>query len=73
MHSAYVCRLLRGSNDALSSEAVKELFDGIARADMKPRVALDVMEGAGSCVHLDRSEAFLDGRGLSLAHNRKFL
>ena len=46
--------------DRYGSEAVKEVYDGIARADMKPRVTLEEVEGAGSCVQLDRSVYFLE-------------
>ena len=54
-------RLLRGERDALSSEAVREVYEGIARAEMKPRVTFEEVEGAGSSVHLDRSADFLEG------------
>jgi proline iminopeptidase len=49
-------KMLHGANDALSAAAALEVFNGIAVADMKPRVTWDEVEGSGSCVHLDRSE-----------------
>ena len=53
-------KIFRGENDALSAGAVGELYDAIARADMKPRVFLEEVPGAGSCVHLDKSASFLE-------------
>jgi pimeloyl-ACP methyl ester carboxylesterase len=55
-------KVYRGENDALSRDAAMEVVDGLARGVMdKSGVAFEEVEGAGSCVHLDRSAFFLDG------------
>lgn len=54
-------RIVRGENDALSSAAAREVLDAVTRPEMKPRTKFEEVPGAGSCVHLDSSSAFLEG------------
>ena len=44
-----------------ASAAAREVFDAVTRPEMKPRTKFEEVPGAGSCVHLDRSSAFLEG------------
>ena len=54
-------RIVRGENDALSSAAAREVYAAVTRPEMKPRTTFEEVPGAGSCVHLDTSSAFLEG------------
>ena len=67
-------RFARGTEDALSLRGAREVYDAVARAEMAPDeagVGFESVEGAGSCVHLDASAAFLESVDQFLAaHDR---
>lgn len=53
-------RFVRGSDDALSEQAAMEVYEAVARVEMRPSATFETFPDAGSCVHLDKSAEFLE-------------
>ena len=61
-------RFVRGTDDALSDEGAREVYDAVARVEMKPtNVAFESFPDSGSCVHLDKSADFLESTAAYVA------
>ena len=53
-------QFVRGSDDALSEQAAMEVYEAVARVEMRPSATFETFPDAGSCVHLDKSAEFLE-------------
>lgn len=53
-------QFVRGSDDALSEQAQREVYEAVARVEMRPSATFETFPDAGSCVHLDKSAEFLE-------------
>ena len=61
-------RFVRGTDDALSDEGAREVYDAVARVEMTPtNVTFESFPDSGSCVHLDKSADFLESTAAYVA------
>ena len=61
-------RFVRGTDDALSDEGAREVYDAVARVEMTPtNVSFETFPDSGSCVHLDKSADFLESTAAYVA------
>jgi proline iminopeptidase len=53
-------QFVRGADDALSEQAQREVYEAVARVEMRSSATFETFLDAGSCVHLDKSAEFLE-------------